>query len=250
MVGTQSGETSEKIDDICRYLKEHPEISNVLISGGDALLNSNEYLEALLSHLTQHPTLDAIRIASRTPVVFPQRIYEDAQLISMLERYNKKKSLTLVTQYNHERELSDLSLKSVRFLQEIGISVKNQTVLLRGVNDSEHALTNLLKKLVSAGITPYYVFQCRPVCGVKNHFQVPLAEGYRVVQAAKNNQSGLGKMFRYCLSHHSGKLEILGMHQNEMLLQYHEARSPKNLGRIVSVQLEPNQTWPTDRNLP
>ncbi len=246
LVGTESEEVAGQAEEISHYLSQHPEISNVLITGGDALLNSNQYLQTLLSQLCKHKTLDTIRIASRVPVVFPQRITEDAQLLPILEEYNQKIRITLVTQYNHERELTATSLSSIRLFQARGIPVKNQTVLLRGVNDSVPALSGLLHKLVAAGIHPYYLFQCRPVSGVKSQFQVPLSEGYRLTQKAKDLQSGLGKSFRFCLSHYSGKLEVLGMHEEKMLFQYHEARNRENLGKIVAQTLQPGQTWLKD----
>ncbi len=246
MVGAQSDEVAKQGQEMDAYLWQHPEISNVLISGGDALLNSNEYLEEILSYLCKHPNLQTVRIASRVPVVFPQRITEDKKLLSILNHYNKLKRITLITQYNHEREINDTSLSAVGMIQAMQIPVKNQTVLLRGVNDSASALSALLKKLVAGGIQPYYVFQCRPVSGVKTQFQLPLEEGYQLVQQAKNEQNGLGKSFRYCLSHYSGKLEILGMYQGEMVFQYHEARNTEDLGKIVHRKLAPGQTWLED----
>ncbi len=243
LVGTHSDEVMSQTEEISRYLAKHPEITTVLISGGDALLNTNETLEALLNSLCSHASLETIRIASRVPVVFPQRIVNDEALLAILNRYHQKKCITFITQYNHERELSDVSLSAVKKIQALGIPVKNQTVLLRGVNDNAATLGALLKKLVAHGIHPYYLFQCRPVAGVKNQFQVPLHEASRIVQDAKNSQNGLGKSFRFCLSHHSGKLEILGMHNDAMLFQYHEARQPEHLGRLVSRTLAPGQTW-------
>jgi L-lysine 2,3-aminomutase len=93
-------------------------------------------------------------------------------------------------------------------------------------------------------INPYYIFQCRPVSGVKNQFQIPLKEGLRIVENAKLKINGLGKSFRYVLSNRDGKIEILGcLEDNSMLFKYHEAKEEENIGRIFSRQLNDNQCW-------
>lgn len=255
LVGLSGDEVAKNYAAMRAYVQNHREISNVLISGGDALLNSNERLEELISLFADIPHLDAIRIASRVPVVFPQRITADDGLLSMLERYNKQKQLIFVSQYNHPRELSDASAAAVRRIQSAGIPVKNQTVLLRGVNATPEVLGELLRRLIAHGIAPYYVFQCRPVSGVKNQFQVPFLEGWQIVEEAKAMQSGLGKTFRYCLSHVTGKLEIIGptgktpmddAKGGDMLFKYHEAQNQSDLGKLFTRRLAPGQAWLDD----
>ncbi|MDL2253125.1 KamA family radical SAM protein [Ruminococcaceae bacterium OttesenSCG-928-I18] len=249
LVGLSGDEVARHFGQMRDYISEHKEINNALISGGDALLNSNERLGEILSMLVKIPHLDTIRIASRVPVVYPTRITEDEALVQMLARYNREKQLTFVTQYNHARELTELSLKAIRQIQHAGIPVKNQTVLLKGVNDDTKVLAQLLHALVAAGIHPYYIFQCRPVSGVKNQFQVPLGEGYEIVRQAKKEQSGLGKCFRYCMSHVTGKLEILGPLNGEMLFKYHEAQDARYLGRMFTKRLRPGQAWLDEETL-
>lgn len=105
-------------------------------------------------------------------------------------------------------------------------------------------LGELLSSLTSAGVFPYYVFQCRPVTGVKNNFQIPLKRGLEIVEGAKSMQNGLGKAFRYCLSHPTGKIEILGaMPNGEFAFKYHEAKYPEDNGRIFTKKLEDDQGW-------
>ena len=94
------------------------------------------------------------------------------------------------------------------------------------------------------GVVPYYVFQCRPVTGVKNNFQVPIAQAYAIVEEAKQMQNGLGKAFRYVLSHETGKIEILGPVGNgRWLFKYHQAKTQEDQGRLFSVTLRPGQRW-------
>ncbi len=244
LVGTSDEEVAQNFDAMRDYIQEHTEIKNVLISGGDALLNSNERLRRILSMLVDIPHLDSIRICSRVPVVFPSRILQDAQLLDMLDEFGKQKQLYLVTQFNHEREITSEATKAVHAFIRRGIPVRNQTVLLRGINDTPQQLGGLLRRLVSIGAEPYYVFQCRPVSGVKNQFQVPLRTGYQIVEDAKAMQYGLGKAFRYCLSHVTGKIEILGIYNDhEMVFKYHEAQDGVRLGKLFTQNVDDKKAW-------
>lgn len=243
LVGLSDEEVAKNFDAMTDYIRAHEEISNVLVSGGDALLNSNDRLERLLSRLVDIPHLDNIRIASRVPVVFPERVTGDDDLLDLLAQYNACKQLYLITQYNHPNELTEASIESIRAFQRLGIPVKNQTVLLHGINDDPEVLSTLLKGLVSIGVVPYYVFQCRPVTGVKGQFQVPLRRGARIVEEAKAKQNGLGKAFKYCMSHITGKLEILGELDGRMLFKYHEAHNPGDLGRVFARELSDEDAW-------
>ncbi|MGI6105287.1 MAG: KamA family radical SAM protein [Raoultibacter sp.] len=243
-VGLHDDDSLQDLEAARAYISEHTEVKNVLISGGDALLNTNEHLRDILEMLVDIEHLDYIRVASRTPVTLPSRINDDPALLDMLEHYSKKKQIIFVTQFDHASEVVSESKDAVQAIRERSIPVRNQTVLLRGVNDSPEALSKLMSKLLSIGVEPYYVFQCRPVSGVKSLFQVPLKEGYEIVEAAKGMQSGLGKSFRYCLSHVRGKLEILGTLDNgEMLFKYHEAKDRSNLGKLFTQDISDTQAW-------
>ena len=119
---------------------------------------------------------------------------------------------------------------------------------MRGINDDPEVLAALLKKLTSIGVVPHYLFQCRPVKGVKSHFQVPLQEGFRITQAALALQNGLGKGIDYTMSHVTGKIRILDTDDSgRMLFQYKQAKNPKNIGRIFSLDIQPDQTWLPDQ---
>ena len=246
LVGLTEDEICSKIGEITSYILKHPEINNVLISGGDAFMNSNETISRYLSALCSIPHLDFIRFGTRTPVVLPQRITSDSELTDLLRIYSQKKKIYVVTQFNHPKEITYESTAAVEALLTNGIPVRNQTVLLKGVNDDSSVLGQLLRQLTSIGVLPYYVFQCRPVTGVMNHFQVPLRRGYRIVQDASQMQNGQGKSFRFMMSHVSGKIEILGPldgdHEN-MLFKYHQAKDPADAGRIFARKIAEDQCW-------
>lgn len=244
LVGLSEDEIAHQLTDMVAYIQKHTEISNVLISGGDAFLNSNQRIEELLSLLCDIEHLDYIRFGTRTPVVFPKRITEDQQLQDILNHYKQKKQIYVVTQFNHPREITPEAKEAIDILLSLSVPVKNQTVLLKGVNDEPEILGELLKKLTGIGVSPYYIFQCRPVKGVKNQFQVPIKKAYQIIEQAKNMQNGSGKCFRYCMSHVSGKIEILGEDEKGfMIMKYHEAKKDRDTGRIFSVDLKEDQAW-------
>lgn len=244
MVGVTKDEVSTHLDEMFDYIRRHEEISNVLVSGGDAFMNSNAVIRGYLEALTGIPHIDLIRFGTRMPVVIPQRFTEDPELIELLGEYAQKKQIYVITQFNHPREITPESTEAVRKLLKIGIPVRNQAVLLRGVNDNPVVLGTLLKRLTAIGALPYYVFQCRPVLGVANRFQVPLREGYSIVEQAKNMQNGQGKCFRYIASHPTGKIEILGnVSEDEMLFKYHQAKDPSDRSRIFTQKIADGQCW-------
>ncbi len=244
LVGLTEKEVLRITDEALEYIAQHEEVDNVLISGGDALLNSNKVVERYLEGLTKIPHIKFIRFGSRTPVVFPQRITSDSELIELFEKYGKLKTIYLVTQFNHPRELTKEALKATDMLRQAGIPVLNQTVLLRGINDSPETLSELFNGLAANGISPYYLFQCRPVKGVKGLFAVPLLEAYGIVDAARGQLSGIAKRFRFIMSHITGKLEILGKTDaTTLMFKQHQARDNDDMNRIFAIQADASSVW-------
>lgn len=244
LVGRAEDEVVSDLEAVRNYLMAHQEIVNVLVSGGDALMNSNERLDEILGMLVGIDHLNFIRIATRMPVVLPSRISGDSELLGMLAGYAARKQLIVVTQFDHPREVTSDAADAVKALRHVGIPVLNQTVLLRGVNDDIETLSQLLRNLTSVGAIPYYVFQCRPVSGVKQRFQVPFERGIEVVEGAKALQAGPGKALRYCLSHVTGKIEIVGkLEDGKMLFKYHEAKNVADLGRLFALDMANGQAW-------
>ena len=244
MVGYTDQETAEHIKEMAEYVAQHTEINNVLLSGGDALINSNETIAMYLKTFSQIPTLDFIRLGTRTPVVLPMRIYEDEELLGILKEYNRKKQILIVTHFNHLNEVTPEAKKAVDALIACGCVVRNQTVLLKGVSDDPKALARLLNRLVSIGVIPYYVFQCRPARGALDEFQIPLLKGSAIVEEAKSMMNGQAKSIHYCMSHVTGKIEILGeIEPGKMLFKYHQAKYAKDNSRIFMEELAPDQCW-------
>jgi KamA family protein len=244
LVGLSSKEIMRHFGEMLEYINNHKEITNVLISGGDSFLNSNQTIKTYLEELVKIKHLDYIRFGTRTPVVLPSRIYKDEELLMILKEYTKKKKIYVITHFNHPKEITEEAIKAIDTLINIGIIVKNQTVLLKGINDKPEILAKLINNLTRIGVIPYYVFQCRPVKGVKNQFQVPLKKGYNIVKEAKAMLNGQGKCFRYVLSNTTGKIEVLGNISNEaVLFKYHEAKYDKDQGRLFTLNVDDDQCW-------
>lgn len=244
LVGVPNDEILENFDEMANYIEQHREITNVLISGGDAFLINNRAIRRYLEAFSAIDHLDLIRFGTRTPVVFPARIYDDPELLDIIREYTAKKQIYVVTHFNHPNEFTEESKKAIKALQAAGAVLRNQTVLLKGVNDNAETMGKLLKLLTSWGIVPYYIFQCRPVSGVGGHFQVPLKEGYQIVEQAKYMQNGQGKGVRYVLSNTKGKIEILGqIDENHMVFKYHQSKYPENRGKILIEEISPEQAW-------
>jgi lysine 2,3-aminomutase len=251
LVGLPTEEVLKRFTDAARYIEKHNEIKNVLISGGDPLTLETAVIERFLKRLSEIPHLEFIRIGSRSPVTFPSRILKDPGLLRVLGAYSRPdRRLYMVVQYNHPTEVSGDSVRAIGRIIDAGLCVLNQTVLLRGVNDTPDTLAGLMTRLTAIGVSPYYVFQCRPVKRVKRHFQIPLAEAYSIVRAAKSRLPGPSKRFRYVMSHRTGKIEILTVMNDEIYMKYHQARDPRNVGRTFKRKLIRGAGWLDDLERP
>jgi lysine 2,3-aminomutase len=167
------------------YVSRTKQIREVILSGGDPLMLNIEILEWFLHSLKSIPHIEVIRIGSRIPVVLPMRI--DQNFCDMLQKY---RPLWFLTQFNHAGEITPDAARACEMLLGAGIPVMNQSVLLKGVNDSCEAMQDLLYGLQRISVKPYYLFQCEPVKGV-DHFRVDVWKGMEIMEKLRKNISGL-----------------------------------------------------------
>ena len=246
IVGKPGGQAPRDFAGALAYIAEHPEINNVILSGGDPLMLSTPALRSMLAGLAEIGHVDFVRIGTRTPVTYPLRLF-DAELIDLLRDFSERKALYIPTHFNHVREITPTSTEAVRRLRMIGATVNNQAVLLRGVNDTALDIADLMEGLLAIGVNPYYLYQCMPVSRVRHHFQIPLKTGIRIVDAARAKLNGYGKRFKYIIGHDIGKLEICGMINDQIVLKQMHARSghPEQASRIIIQKLDDNAGWVT-----
>ena len=243
LVGLSKEEILKKFNEAIQYIKNHNEVNNVLISGGDPLTLSTNILQILLEKLSTISHLNFIRIGTRAPATFPERILKDKKLLEILKKCTRKKRIYIVTHFNHPEEITSESKRAIQKLQNANLIISNQAVLLKGVNDNPNTLSELMNELTKIGIISYYIFQCRPVKRVKSQFQVPLYEGYKIVEETKKKLDGHSKRFRYVMSHKNGKIEILGMDKDYFYFKYHQAKDKKNLGRFFKKKINKKASW-------
>jgi lysine 2,3-aminomutase len=175
----------EEIDAMLDYIRNHPKVRDVIISGGDVLTLSTDRLERVLYRLRKIDTVEMVRIGSRYPVVLPQRI--DDELCDMLSKYGP---IWFNTHFNHPNEITPEAIRACDKLLRAGVPVNNQTVLLRGINDSVETQLKLSHALLKAKVRPYYLFQCDEVQGTE-HLRTPVETGISIIEGMRGHTSGL-----------------------------------------------------------
>lgn len=177
--------TKEQIMKGLAYIKDHKEIRDVLLSGGDPLLLSDNYLEWILKEVRAIPHIEIIRIGTRVPCALPQRI--TPELCKMLKRYHP---LYINTHFNHPSEITEEAKGACEMLADTGIPLGNQSVLLKGINDDPAVMKELMHKLLMIRVKPYYIYQADLVKGTE-HFRTKIKAGLDVIKALRGHTSGL-----------------------------------------------------------
>lgn len=174
-------------DDISKgieYIRKNPVVRDVLLSGGDPLMLSTDYLDWILTEVRAIPHVEIVRIGSRMPVVLPYRVTDN--LVNMLKRHHP---LWLNTHFNHPREITTSAKEALAKLADAGIPLGNQSVLLAGVNDCPRIMTALVHKLVKNRVRPYYLYQCDLAEGL-SHFRTPISKGIEILESMIGHTSG------------------------------------------------------------
>ncbi|MDH4270050.1 MAG: KamA family radical SAM protein [Dehalococcoidia bacterium] len=213
-----------EVDAMLDYISQHKAVRDVIISGGDPLTLSTRLLENIISRIRKIKHVEIIRIGTRFPVVLPQRI--DNELCSMLAKYGP---IWLNTHFNHFREITPEAAEACDRLLRSGIPVNNQSVLLRGINDSVEAQTRLCHELLKIKVRPYYLFQCDEVQGTE-HLRTPVETGMKIIEGMRGHTSGLAiPTFVIDLPQGGGKIPlqpnyILAQTESELVLRNYEER--------------------------
>ena len=175
---------ADRIQQGIDYIARTPQVRDVLLSGGDALMVNDNMLESIIQRLRAIPHVEIIRLGTRTPVVCPQRITNN--LCNMLKKYHP---IWVNTHFNHPHEITPESSAACERLANAGIPLGNQSVLLRGVNDCTYVMKDLVRKLVKIRVRPYYIYQCDLSMGLE-HFRTPVSKGIEIIEALRGHTSG------------------------------------------------------------
>jgi len=202
MVGKKEQHISlKRLEVIKRYLLKHPEVKDVIVSGGDPFTQDNNFLEEILTTLRSISSIEIIRFGTRTPVVMPQRI--TPKLVAMLKKH---KPLWINTHFNHPNEITEESITACRKILDAGIPMGNQSVLLKGINNDVEVMKELCRKLISIPVIPYYLYACDLVKGI-DHFRTPFGEGIEIMRGLRGRLSGIA-IPTYVLDSPGGKGKI------------------------------------------
>ena len=241
--------TPDEIKTMLDYIRRHKAIRDVILSGGDPLTLSTHRLEAVISKLRQIEHVEIIRIGTRFPVVLPHRI--DDELCAMLSKHGP---IWLNTQFNHPREITPESAAACDRLLRAGIPVSNQSVLLRGINDTVAIQTKLCKGLLKIKVRPYYLFQCDEVQGTE-HLRTSVETGVKIIDGMRGHISGLAiPTFVIDLPEGGGKVPlqpnyILTQTKGELVLRNYQGRFVWYRNPKDKTGPEPTAEAPTDNNL-
>ena len=241
-----NSETTNDVSDAIAYIEKHPEINNVLLSGGDPLIMSTGKLEKIISALRQIDHVRIIRIGSKMVAFDPFRVLNDPSLLEMIEKYSLPgRKIFVMNHFNHPRELTEPALKALRLLQRAGAITVNQTPLIRGVNDKAEVVAELFSRLSYNGVLPYYLFLCRPTLG-NEPYVVPIEKALEIFDEARRHLAGVAKQARLCMSHKTGKIEVVGKMGDQIVFRYHRAPNPQDCGRLMIFESDPKAGWLDD----
>ena len=224
------------------YIRDHPEIRDVIVSGGDPLTLPTNKLKFFLDNLAAIPHVDVIRIGTRVPVTLPQKLY-DQSLIDLLASAGK---VWIQTHFNHASEVTPEAARVCLALLKGGMPVNNHTVLLKGVNDSLETMRDLMRALLKIKVRPYYLFHCDPVIGA-GHMRTSVWKGMEIMEGLRGHMSGLGiPTYVVDSPHGGGKIPLM---PNYLISASDDAVVLRNFeGMLVRYQAEdrPTTIQPTE----
>lgn len=245
-VGNSDKISMRQLESAFRYLEEHKEIRDVIMSGGDPLMLTDTMLEKILQRLRSIPHIEIIRIGSKMPCVLPHRI--TPKLCEMLKKYHP---IYINTHFNHPWEITPESTKACEMLANAGCPVQNQSVLMKGVNDDADTLRELFTKLLKIRVKPYYLYMADETRGA-NHFRTSIDKGLEIMFKLRGNISGLAiPHFVIDAPGGGGKIPILPQYvihkdENSIVLRnyknqiyaYHEAKNGNGNGHLTKNDVE------------
>ena len=236
-------EVTRDLDVGIDYVEEHPEITDVLLTGGDPLLLSTERLGAILTRLREIPHVRQIRIGTKMPAFNPFRILDDPDLQQLIhDESGPGGRIYLMCHFDHPRELTEPAIEAVDRVVRLGAMALNQCPVVAGVNDRVEVMQELFETTASVGCPQYYVFQGRPTAG-NEPYEVPIVRGWQIFSRARHSVSGLSRRSRFCISHETGKIEICGVDEKRIYARYHRAKDPADEDRFMVYKRDNEAFW-------
>lgn len=236
-------DTVTDMSEAIAYIKQNPQISNVLITGGDPLVASTKKIEPLVQSLREIDHVKIIRFGTKMTAFNPYRFLEDESLFEMIEKFSSAdKKIYFMNHFTHPNELTEPAVKALHKLMKAGAICTNQTPMLKGINDDVDALKTMFEKLSEIGVPPYYIFGVRPTLG-NEPYTMPIEQISEIFEKARVQTSGLGGRARFVMSHKSGKIEVLGTTKENIMFRYHRAAKSEDRGKIMVYKRNPKALW-------
>lgn len=236
-------EVSKDVSAGLAYIREHPEVSNVLLTGGDPLIMGTRRLAEIISQLRQIDHVKIIRIGSKMPAFNPFRVLDDVDLQDLIRMYSTgEKRIYVMCHFDHPREMTPQAEAGIAKLIECGAICVNQCPIIRGINDNADTLAELFRRMSYVGCPQYYLFQGRPTAG-NEPYEVPLVEGWHHFNDAVTRESGLAGRARFSMSHAAGKVEIQAVDDENIYLRFHRSKYAENTGKFFICKRNDNAFW-------
>ncbi len=256
-VGNRRYKFSEsRINNLLNYLMSKPDVTDLLITGGDPLIMKTSLVQLLINKILKldHPNLKNIRIGTKTLSYWPYRFLTDNDSDNLLKLFekvnNSNKTIAIMTHFNHYKELeSPVVEKAVKRIKQTGSIIRTQAPLLNHINNDPKVWQKMWNKQVKMGMIPYYFFIARNT-GAQHYFCVPLFDAYNLYKTAYSNVSGLSRTVRGpVMSCNPGKMQILGINKinNEdvFVLRFIQARNPQWTRELFYAKLDKKAIWRT-----
>lgn len=236
-------EVSKDVTQGLAYIRSHPEVSNVLLTGGDPLIMGTRRLTEIISALREIDHVKIIRIGSKMPAFNPFRILEDRELQDLFRKHSTpEKRIYLMCHFDHPRELTPEAREGIAMLRDCGVVCVNQCPMIKGINDDPNVLAELFRELSYIGCPQYYIFQGRPTAG-NEPFEVPIVRAWQIFSDALVRESGLAGRARFAMSHASGKVEIMAVDARHIYLRYHRSKYAENQGKFFICKRNDDAYW-------
>ncbi|MEE8169498.1 MAG: radical SAM protein [Phycisphaerae bacterium] len=239
----ENDEVTNDVSAGIQYIAEHPNVTNVLLTGGDPLLMSTRRLVEIFEALRAIEHVRIIRIGSKMPAFDPWRILNDDALQAAFRKFSEpRRRIYLIAHFDHPRELTDPAVAGIDTCIRNGVICVNQCPLIKGINDDPAVLSELYRELSWIGCPPYYLFQGRPTAG-NEPYEVPIVRGWHIFREALRHGSGLARRPRYVMSHETGKIEICGVDEEFIYLRYHRAKDESKRGLFMKYHRDDDAYW-------
>ena len=243
-----------EIDPVIKYLRKHPDITDILFTGGDPLIMKTKILEGYIDALLNAdlPNLRSIRIGSKALSYWPYRFLTDDDADALLALFEKIVSngihLAIMAHFNHPRELTTSAVElAINRIRQTGAQIRSQSPVLKQINNKPDLWATMWQRQVELGIIPYYMFIARNT-GAQHYFSISLEEAWKVFRKAYQQVSGLARTVRGpVMSCNPGKVQVLGvseiMNEKVYVLRALQHRNPKHVMKPFYAQYDPNAVW-------